>query len=115
MAEAMSGANDRSAARPPAGIARLEATVHGVVQGVGFRWFVVREAQALELSGWVANDPDGSVRVVAEGPPSDLARLLVLLEEGPAGAWVERVVPVWMPAVGLPPGFGIRSRAHLGD
>ena len=45
---------------------RLEATVRGDVQGVGFRWFVAGEA-AQPLSGWVANQSDGSVQVVAEG------------------------------------------------
>lgn len=107
--------NARFAPGPAGEIVRLEATVRGVVQGVGFRWFVVREAQALELSGWVANTPDGSVRVVVEGPRRDVAALLERLEEGPAGAWVQRVLPTWMPAVGLPPGFGVRSYAHRGD
>jgi len=106
---------DRFAPGPPGEIVRLEAIVRGTVQGVGFRWFVVREAQALELSGWVGNSPDGSVRVVVEGPRRDLVALLERLEEGPAGAWVERVLPAWMPAVGLQSGFDIRSQAHRGD
>ena len=46
---------------------RLEATVRGYVQGVGFRWFVVRRATQLGLTGWTANEHDGTVRVVAEG------------------------------------------------
>jgi acylphosphatase len=112
--EAMSAA-DPGDAEAPAEIQRLEATVRGVVQGVGFRWFVLREAGRLELAGWVANHPDGSVRVVAEGPPRDLAALLQLLEEGPAGAVVERVLHVWMPTAGLGPGFVIRSLGHRGD
>lgn len=111
----MPGASDHVAARPPAEVVRLEASVRGIVQGVGYRWFVVREAGALELAGWVANHPDGSVRVVAEGPRRDLVALLARLEEGPAGAWVERVLPAWMPAVGLGPGFAIRSFGHRGD
>ncbi len=106
--------NDRSTAGPGE-IVRLEATVRGIVQGVGFRWFVVREAQALKLAGWVANSADGSVFVVVEGTRRDLATLLERLEEGPAGAWVERVIPAWMPAVGLQPGFGIRAGVHRGD
>jgi acylphosphatase len=111
----MAGRGDRLDEGPPTEVLRLEVTVGGVVQGVGYRWFVIREAEALELSGWVANHPDGSVRVVAEGPRRDLAALLGRLEEGPAGAWVERVMPVWMPATGLAPGFTIRSLAHRGD
>ena len=51
---------------------RLVATVRGMVQGVGFRWFVQREAARLGLDGWVANQVDGSVEVVAEGPDAAL-------------------------------------------
>src|SRR5439155_20058522 len=54
---------------------RLEATVRGRVQGVGFRYFVVREAMELGLVGWVANAADGSVVLVAEGPPAALDAL----------------------------------------
>ena len=45
---------------------RLVAIVRGQVQGVGYRWFVQREAARLGLQGWVANQLDGSVEVVAE-------------------------------------------------
>jgi acylphosphatase len=109
------GAPDPFAGSPSGEVVRLEATVRGIVQGVGYRWFVLREAARLELSGWVSNHPDGSVRVVAEGRPGDLAALLERLEEGPAGALVDRVLPAWMPAVGLGPGFAIRSFGHRGD
>ena len=72
----------RRAARPPdrrscsaeAPAARLDATVRGRVQGVGFRYFVLREAMDLGLEGWVANTRDGSVRCVAEGPRDRLER-----------------------------------------
>ena len=73
---------------PPAALAeesatvRLEATVRGVVQGVGFRWFVMREAQRRALTGWVANEHDGTVRVVAEGPPEAIAALRSALRGG---------------------------------
>jgi len=43
---------------------RIDITVTGRVQGVGFRWHTVRQATALELAGWVRNQPDGSVRIV---------------------------------------------------
>ena len=68
---------------------RLEAVVRGRVQGVGFRYYVVREARRLGLGGWVANDRDGSVRAVAEGSGPELDRIEHLLRTGPPGAIVE--------------------------
>jgi acylphosphatase len=94
---------------------RLDATVHGRVQGVGFRYFVVRRAMDLELSGWVANGADGSVRCLAEGPRPALEALLGILEVGPAGAIVDRVGTVWGPATGEFRAFEVRSGAHRGD
>jgi acylphosphatase len=94
---------------------RLEATIHGYVQGVGFRWFVVKRATQLALTGWTSNERDGTVRVVAEGAAHNLDELLQLLHEGPAGAYVERVDAVRMPSVGGFRGFSIRSGGHRGD
>lgn len=70
---------------------RLHALVTGRVQGVGFRWFVRREASRLSLAGWVRNRPDGSVEVAAEGSADALAELRVVLAEGPEGARVAEV------------------------
>jgi acylphosphatase len=94
---------------------RLDATVIGRVQGVGFRYFVVREAMDLGLEGWVANTGDGSVRCVAEGPRAQLDRLLDRLRVGPAAATVEHVSEAWMPATGTLGPFRVRSGAHQGD
>lgn len=94
---------------------RLDATVLGRVQGVGFRWFVLDAAHRLDLRGWVANEADGSVRCVAEGPRTALDALLRELAVGPLGASVERVVPRWGPAGGTLGSFEIRSGAHGGD
>jgi acylphosphatase len=99
--------------QPPA--VRLDATVIGRVQGVGFRYFALREALELELDGWVANTPDGSVRCVVEGPRERLEILLGRLREGPAAAVVERVSEAWMPATGTLGPFAVRSGAHRGD
>jgi acylphosphatase len=95
--------------------ARLDARVRGRVQGVGFRVWALREGMHLGLDGFVANEADGSVRVVAEGPRTELDRLVERLEEGPPSAIVERVVTRWEPARGLPAGFRIESGAHRGD
>jgi acylphosphatase len=94
---------------------RLEAIVHGRVQGVGFRFFVVREARRLGLTGWVANEPAGRVRCVAEGPRPELEALLGELRDGPRGAWVDRVDATWSAASGTLSGFDVRSGWHSGD
>jgi acylphosphatase len=94
---------------------RLELRVEGRVQGVGFRMFIVDQAQALGLRGWVANEPDGAVRIVAEGGEDRLLRLLVAARAGPAGARVDDVDETWVAAAGVAEGFGIRSGWHRGD
>ena len=94
---------------------RLDATVRGRVQGVGFRYFVVIRAMALDLTGWVANETDGSVRCIAEGPRASLDALLEALETGPAGAIVDRVITAWAPASGTFRSFEVRSGGHRGD
>jgi len=94
---------------------RLVATVRGQVQGVGFRWFVQREAARLGLDGWVANRYDGSVEVVAEGSETALGELVLLLWEGPPGSSVSDVETHHEPARGNLAGFIIRGGAHRGD
>ncbi|HXS70964.1 MAG TPA: acylphosphatase [Patescibacteria group bacterium] len=94
---------------------RLDATVRGRVQGVGFRYYVVRHAMDLGLTGWVANEPDGSVRCVAEGARPSLEALLDALERGPAGALVDRVSSHWEMATGGWRSFEVRSGGHRGD
>ena len=94
---------------------RYEATVHGRVQGVGFRWFVRNVAARLSLVGWVANEPSGSVRVVAEGEEAKLAELARALGQGPSGAHVERVDSELSAATGTFTTFEIRSGSHSGD
>jgi acylphosphatase len=94
---------------------RLDARVTGRVHGVGFRYFVFREAQALGLVGWVANVADGSVQCVAEGPRDRLESLLERLREGPPASIVDGVSAAWMAATGSFGAFGVRSGAHRGD
>ncbi|HEX4005354.1 MAG TPA: acylphosphatase [Acidobacteriaceae bacterium] len=66
--------------------------VKGRVQGVGFRWYVHREAAALHLAGWVRNTEDGHVEVVAAGPPETLAELGLALRKGSRGSRVDAVL-----------------------
>lgn len=94
---------------------RFAATVRGRVQGVGFRYFVIREADALGLSGWVANAPDGAVVLEAEGPRPALDELLALLRVGPRAGEVGGVEVTWLAPRGDEAGFSVRYHAHRGD
>ena len=79
---------------------RLHAQVYGQVQGVGFRRFVVDEAERLGVVGWVRNRWDDSVEVMAEGERPVLAHLLEALRRGPRQADVQTVMEEWLPATG---------------
>jgi acylphosphatase len=70
---------------------RWHAIVHGRVQGVGFRWFVMKTASRLEVAGWVRNNPDGSVELEAGGSSEAIAELKARVSRGPAVARVDRV------------------------
>ncbi|MDA0988419.1 MAG: acylphosphatase [Chloroflexi bacterium] len=81
--------------------ARLLAVVHGRVQGVSFRYFVLGNAQGLGLKGRVRNLPGGSsVEVVAEGERAGLEGLLGRLNQGPPAADVQAVDVSWAEASG---------------
>ena len=66
--------------------------VKGRVQGVGFRWFVQREAAELGLRGWVKNTDAGHVEIVAAGEPEELAELKAALYKGSRGSRVDAVL-----------------------
>ena len=65
--------------------------IRGRVQGVGFRWFVHREAAELNLRGWVKNTDEGHVELIASGPEDDLAELTRALHKGSRGSRVDHV------------------------
>jgi acylphosphatase len=88
---------------------RIEATVYGRVQGVAFRYATYNQATQLQLTGWVMNRPDGSVRVVAEGSERQLATLAAWLHQGPPAAHVELVDLDWLDATGEFSTFTIRG------
>jgi acylphosphatase len=79
---------------------RLHAVVRGSVQGVGFRYFIQRKARQLGLHGWVRNNDDGTVELLAEGSRTDLEQLMMAAEEGPRMARVQRVEVQWSRATG---------------
>jgi len=88
---------------------RLEAIVHGLVQGVGYRWYVRQMARRLNLSGYVRNRSDRTVEVVAEGQENALRQFLAYLETGPSAAVVERVDARWSSANNTSGGAGAAS------
>ena len=87
---------------------RMTARVIGRVQGVGFRWWVRRQAVTLNLTGWVMNaDDERSVELVAEGEPAALDQLERSVRIGPSGSRVESVRAERGPASGEFDRFGI--------
>ena len=87
---------------------RLEAVVFGYVQGVSFRYYTRREAERLHLGGWVANQYDGTVKVVAEGSEASLQELAGFLLRGSPGARVDHVQADWLEATDEFPNFTVR-------
>lgn len=86
----------------------MTARITGRVQGVGYRWWVRRQADALALTGWVMNaDEERAVEVVAEGSGEALDELERRLWKGPEGARVEAVQARRSPASGEFDRFGI--------
>lgn len=77
---------------------RLHLIIRGSVQGVGFRWAFSRQARHLALTGWVKNNPDGSVEALVEGPREALEALLEWSHVGPSLAQVETVEASWLSA-----------------
>jgi acylphosphatase len=88
---------------------RLHAVVHGRVQGVGFRAFVVESGIQVGATGWARNRWNGTVEVVAEGDRGTLERLLADLHRGPRMSNVTRVEVEWQPATGEFRSFSVRS------
>ena len=91
----------------PSGARAFRFWVSGRVQGVGFRWYVRRAAQELDLAGRVRNLPDGRVEIAAVGEPEALNAFRARLREGPPGARVTRLEEEEMSAVPDWDGFTI--------
>ena len=81
----------------------VHVTIHGRVQGVGFRAFIERAAQERALDGWVRNREDGSVEAVFSGPAHVVEEMLALCRKGPPGARVDEVELREEDAAGLIP------------
>lgn len=87
---------------------RFHAQIYGYVQGVSFRYYTLRQAQDLGLSGYVRNCYDGSVEVVAEGEREAVDKLLSWLHHGPPSAEVQRVDVEWQEPQGKFRRFEVR-------
>lgn len=90
-------------------IERIHIVVEGHVQGVGFRYFVERNALELGLTGWVRNLQNGNVEVTAEGDRLSLEKLLSRVISGPSGSHVLNVSTEWSAAENAFDRFSIRS------
>ncbi len=86
---------------------RYDITFTGRVQGVNFRWTTSRIAQRLSVAGWVRNEPDGSVRCVAEGEPQELDAFVKAVENAMAG-YIDQTKITTTAAAGDLHGFTVR-------
>jgi len=77
-------------------ILTVNLTISGKVQGVGFRYFVLRQAQELGITGWVSNKPNGDVEALAQGEKADLEQFVAKVKEGPSFSSVEDVSLNWV-------------------
>jgi len=90
-------------------MARARFLVVGMVQGVGYRWFVRKTALRLGLGGYAENLPDGRVEVVVEGEAAGIEELSLELRRGPSLAQVDRVEKHNLPhEVSVPKNFETR-------
>jgi acylphosphatase len=87
---------------------RVTALARGAVQGVGFRYFVLTRARSRGLTGYVRNEADGSVSVVAEGAKEDLEDLVAELRAGPGRGLVTDLSVDWREATGEFRDFDVR-------
>lgn len=86
----------------------LHTIIEGRVQGVGFRYYVLRRANDLGVLGWVRNTYRGQVEVMVEGNRSKLEKLLGYLRIGPPSSFVSEVKPKWGQASGSYRNFSIK-------
>lgn len=88
---------------------QLTLVVSGVVQGVFFRQFVIDNALRLHLSGFVENQNNGTLKIVAEGPEDVLEAFIPVVMRGPAGAHVKDIEAHWKASTSTFRGFVARS------
>ena len=79
---------------------RVQISVSGDVQAVGFRFNTIEVAWGLGLTGWVRNNPDGNVEIVTEGQKEPLENLITWAKKGPPLAKVDEIKIEWREATG---------------
>ena len=77
-------------------ILTVNMVIIGKVQGVGFRYFVFRQAQELGIKGWVSNKSNGNVEALAHGEKADLEQFIAKVKEGPSFSRVDDVNLNWV-------------------
>lgn len=82
--------------------------IRGRVQGVGFRYFTRKNAQQLNVTGWVKNMPDGSVETVLTGPESNVSEMINRLHKGPSPARVDSIEEMDMDEEHTYNGFSVK-------
>jgi acylphosphatase len=87
---------------------RYHVFVAGIVQGVGFRWYVQRTAARLSVKGWVKNLPDGKVEITAEGETIKLEQFLAEIKNGYLGGNIQKLEKEEETYTGEFPGFDIK-------
>lgn len=70
---------------------RSHLLVHGHVQGVGFRYYTLQQAQSLQITGWVKNNVDGTVEIEAQGESEQLKRFIERVKKGSPFSKVQHV------------------------
>ena len=81
---------------PPEDTLTVNMKITGKVQGVGFRYFVLRQAQELGITGWVSNKSNGDVEALAQGEKEGLERFVIKVKEGTTFSRVEDVSLNWV-------------------
>ncbi|MDD5590043.1 MAG: acylphosphatase [Candidatus Portnoybacteria bacterium] len=74
---------------------QINLKIYGRVQGVNFRYFIFERAKEIGLTGWVKNEDDGSVLILAEGSEESLKKLIEYCQSGPQFATIDRVEVKW--------------------
>ena len=86
---------------------RIHLIISGLVQGVGYRAWVIEQANRLGISGWVKNLPDGSVEVAAESGEKTLKQFITVCRKGPPEARVDQTDVQWEQITGGYDGFEV--------